>query len=1210
MMGCLWFMVFVMCAGKTISAEVTYDFESSDELATITPHHTVQITGERHKHGHHALKWSWDSKARFLNWSLSVPGTDMKRGGLQFHLYSDRPQAGKCLRVCTVVKSLRFHRECTSCFFLSLNFKGWRTNWVKYKEFSGCPADSPRIPSFQCSFNSNHELIKLYIESPDTPGSIFLDFLTLSKDMHAGSRDLVIPPMMKADGSRCFACEEFGTIAESDAVKHTPQTTFWEHAYRWHLRSRSRPPVLALSGDTLNRKVAQLAKMKRRMLDWFSKTGQAYFDLLWSNPKTRPERRWTFLLHGSSDAEACWNKKKGNIQCAHVLFKDISINPKTLEGPSLYCRDCEEKTVNKEMKFRYIFYIILLPMALEYRIWSQVDAQAFTLSKRYCDGSNDFPAFSTEDWAAITGKDQVLGEIFKDTWNKETFSSTCLDRFKAGINALNKKRIGKIMLLFKYIRNEGFAEGSSLGSLDHQLLYGQGYWNAAFLMSDVIRTQQDPGFTLKNLIDTMKWYTEFGELDQKEFEHKGATCDRVRMHMLFRLLTVLSMPEETVAEKNEKVEDMKKLKKWIDVVFTPTEGTYGLFKPDYLGFHHQFFYAGAYLPEALYMGTLVAYVMRGTGDDLALSSESEANLAKALGVLRDISVKYSTPSSTNGRYPTYFRSMLSKMPTAFARMALNPPYEIGDKPTLLSDTANARMFARLNPISSNSPLCPKDTSVCWGTIDAIMYTFSLGDADFLEEATEIIKSQGIKPEGAPQGNWAKNYAALAIHRRENWTVTAKGFSNLVYSPERYYNENEYGLFEMHGAVLIANSEEALRTKPVDAGWAWEKIPGTTSLGLTYVEMRNVAGNRYTNSKKFAGAVSIIGKARNKLIANGAFGMDFGMPVYWFKVSGHPLQGKRFDFKKSVFFFDDILVFLGSGLSSDVNAPVLTTLFQDTVTSLSVSMDTSALYFCHGPAMTKNDFSGDVQLVDVHGNRYHVPAASSRDLVLARAVTQFSMKSKGLDVKSQGFYCTAWFDHGLGTGHSPAAYEYFVQVNSTKIPLAYPGQYFKVLMKSSSAHVVKSLIKSTYGYVVFTAGAILPVEGPLKSVSAECLLMVEQVGESLVISVSYPQMNLGIGHIPTSAKEVNPDFCKDGIPTDPLSANYRSAQTSALFFCAEDKGKTIDVQLHDILASYDVMSTLVDGEEVAADDVVQASPGALRILGMKHGKSTEVHLRRR
>ena len=79
-----------------------------------------------------------------------------------------------------------------------------------------------------------------------------------------------------------------------------------------------------------------------------------------------------------------------------------------------------------------------------------------------------------------------------------------------------------------------------------------------------------------------------------------------------RLFAVLMMPFSTTAEKLAKIRDMEALGRWYANALSPNEAFAGTLKPDYLGFHHNSYYASAYTPHAVHKGALIQYLLSGT----------------------------------------------------------------------------------------------------------------------------------------------------------------------------------------------------------------------------------------------------------------------------------------------------------------------------------------------------------------------------------------------------------------------------------------------------------------------------------------------------------------------------------------------------------------------------------------------------------------------
>ena len=111
---------------------------------------------------------------------------------------------------------------------------------------------------------------------------------------------------------------------------------------------------------------------------------------------------------------------------------------------------------------------------------------------------------------------------------------------------------------------------------------------------------------------------------------------------------------------------------------------------------------------------------------------------------------------------------------------------------------------------------------------------------------------------------------------------------------------------------------------VKHGWDWAKIPGATTIAMATNDLDMGGKGRFYNPRSLAGGLTFKG-SRN--LENGLFGMDFEQPQYGLKDWRKKIT---FKFKKSVFFFENVLVCLGSDISAEeTNGNVVqTTLFQD------------------------------------------------------------------------------------------------------------------------------------------------------------------------------------------------------------------------------------------------------------------------------------------
>ena len=1110
-----------------------------------------------------------------------------------------------------------------------------------YAEFKGCPLNFGVTPSFiymSCFVKSLSRISKFSIKGPSASsvsGTVYLDFLqfapTISKKP---SRDQVVPPIKSASG-KCFKCIDFNSITETDALAHSDQLFFWLQSYRWSLKLPTMPPS-AVSRS----KMAQLELVTKRLINWYAGEKVAYFNIKPADlsAPSLSQQRWIHLSKRDRDPTVSCNKQLGNIECARELFAKLNLNPVTKNGPPLFCKYCIHPQTAVEASFTDVFYKILFPLSLEHFIWSR-SVEVCPLAERYdcARVPNDM------DLDKVTGQNNELRKVFLAAYGAGPSSSntggskicrkqrdTCVQHLINTVKAVNRKRREKLMLLFDYIKDQGFAKGSGLGTLEHQMLTAHGFMHASFLM----RKELAETGRLSDIIDTMKWYSDFGEVYQDEFEYKGTSADRMRTTMIFRLLTVLSMPQNTNIQKKSKIRDAEAMKRWFDNVLSVNEGFSGVIKPDFTGFHHDMIYAGAYIPSALHTSSLISYLLDGT-KDFSLAPLSKSNLKNALQVLATLAAKYSVPPSVNGRYPKYNSAELGKHLSAFAYTAVKAPSimpngYLGGVSLHKKETGE---FLRLFDFPVTT--CPAKLNVCSGKIGSIVFLNSLGAAELLESIKlKSLNTAGIVPSKPPHGNWAKNYAALSIHRRANWSVTVKGFNKHVFAYEGYphSHENEYGMYGSYGAMLIANDEVSLTSKDVNNGWDWRKIPGTTAIGMSYEDLKRVTGWRYSNPKALAGGVTMQA-SRSPSHANGAFGMDFSQPTMKIPLN-HPLQGARFQFKKSVFFFDDVIVSLGSDISSLSSQPVHTTLFQDIVKPVTAGMknvpySSSTILRCNDAGMlVKRTWNPakSVILVDVNGNRYYVANPREMRLVFTRRVKQNSMRSAGIVGESSGIYCTAWFDHGpkpqiLETG----GYSYRIQVgaesessqsNFKTKPLITTSDY-TVIASSNEAHAIKfsdrssKIPRTVYSYVNFKAGYRYTT-GPLKSVDAQCLLMIEETPSHLYISVSYPQLNL-TKELPLS-RNPNPAYCVEDWTTK--MPTIASGIKTSLSFCATNNPSHIVAELQEKRA-YAVDSITVNGNLVSTKDFpyyasIERLPEgpAVHFLSLKFGFTTEVKLTNR
>ena len=245
----------------------------------------------------------------------------------------------------------------------------------------------------------------------------------------------------------------------------------------------------------------------------------------------------------------------------------------------------------------------------------------------------------------------------------------------------------------------------------------------------------------------------------------------------------------------------------------------------------------------------------------------------------------------------------------------------------------------------------------------------------MQKIKEKADNQKLRAKSSPKGHWAKNFAAMSMHRRENWAVTMKGFNKYVLDYESSDNDNVYGIYQSHGALQIANSEDQLKYNDIENGWDWTKVPGTTTIGLNFSNLKIGRDSDRSYSKKaLAGGVTFSGRNPYDVnTLNGVFRMDFSQPTYNLH-NYSPLRNIDFKFRKSVFFHDDFLVCVGSRITTSGvtgNKKTYTTLFQNKVPSYVTPASNPEVYKCgNGIAKTPDSWRKvkSVVLEDMKGNR--------------------------------------------------------------------------------------------------------------------------------------------------------------------------------------------------------------------------------------------------
>jgi len=246
-----------------------------------------------------------------------------------------------------------------------------------------------------------------------------------------------------------------------------------------------------------------------------------------------------------------------------------------------------------------------------------------------------------------------------------------------------------------------------------------------------------------------------------------------------------------------------------------------------------------------------------------------------------------------------------------------------------------------------------------------------------------------------------------------------------------------------------------------------------------------------SDESFAGSISL----QNK---QGAFAM---------KLHEHDKYNGSLRARKSVFFFDNRIVALGSNIVSKLpNSEVNTTLFQIYLPTTNQAINVNGTDVTDFP-YSNTLKSGKQYIGDGLNNYFFV----SQGNVLVTKSIQHSLDQE-TDKPTQNNFAMAAINHG--STPKDANYEYMVLVQPTKNELeaiakqfAKKQNVYKVLEQDSAAHIVYDIATKTTAYVLFNAGKLM-VKSDIFSISLPCMIMTSasQKGE-MAISVCDPDLHL-------------------------------------------------------------------------------------------------------
>lgn len=644
----------------------------------------------------------------------------------------------------------------------------------------------------------------------------------------------------------------------------------------------------------------------------------------------------------------------------------------------------------------------------------------------------------------------------------------------------NPKALQEILDLYVYLEKRGFKHGSILQfGTSGPYLGLAGYFYASILMREELMRNG----LWQAVSDNMMWCTRMVTDDTAGLntdnvkwglntKHNGSRSDGVRTVYHNRLMALACLGDE----RTDREDLLDYLRQALEINLSVNSAWDGFIKPDYTGYHHHGVWGNAYNIDALHVSCQMAMMLRNT--PYALSETVLQNLANSLLAFRQYSGKYDISRGLCGRFPNQLNTLLGNMP-AFAYL-----YQVleGDMQQRIGGA-----FCRLYE--------PTYSGVVNHTIKDVKSDIFFHGAMQAVQLMNELKAKNLADEEISETNCTYPYAAMQVHRRDEWMAAVKGYSKYVWDFETNGGQNWIGRNQSAGglAIYATKDAEGVVTSVASGlgynGWDWVHVPGATVLDMSIndivAEAKKFQWARFS-PQYFVGGVSLEGK-------HGLYSM----------VYDDVRQSNKLKANKSYFFFDDEVVALGSAIQNTHDSyDAHTTLFQNELASVDQPL------FLNGESKIglglKDELTGGeaCYLTDAVGNGYVLPDA--KGLCVTRA-EQISVKDGNTDLTTKGNYAKAWINHGKTENGS---YEYLIYVGGAEKVKAMTGKPelpYTVQQQDNVAHIVFHEAKKLKGYSFFCVPEQLE-DNYVATVSVPCMAMLHETGEQkITLSVANPEL---------------------------------------------------------------------------------------------------------
>ncbi|MFK7000218.1 polysaccharide lyase family 8 super-sandwich domain-containing protein [Flavobacterium oreochromis] len=373
------------------------------------------------------------------------------------------------------------------------------------------------------------------------------------------------------------------------------------------------------------------------------------------------------------------------------------------------------------------------------------------------------------------------------------------------------------------------------------------------------------------------------------------------------------------------------------------------------------------------------------------------------------------------------------------------------------------------------------------------------------------------------GFYQNNHASAGIFRTKNTIILNKGFSNQLWGAETFSNSNRYGRYQSYGAMNIVYPGTANTNGFDNTKWNWNYNPGATTKVLSWSDLI-VPWHRVDeySSERFSGSLQY--ELQNKEYLSEVFG-KFGMFAMNFKEANNTGWGgtptganthdTSFTFKKSSFFFDDLIICLGSNITNnDSNNTTVTSLYQNVTSPKNVIVNNTG-YNLTGVTSTYSGTTANWVLDNFNTGFYLVNGNNDLKIQRKNQQTPSHNQNNPMILNPTAEAAIGFIDHGKAP--SNAQYEYVVIPNTNVSEMQSLANLFQnintkpytVLNKDSKSHIIKHTASGIYAFALFEANTHLPGGTSIISNDQPCLIMYGPLNSNSEMTLSLSNPDLGL-----------------------------------------------------------------------------------------------------